>query len=109
MSDRRWTARRASYSIAVDPDNGTEEADWRQCCHCFRVWKIEPGSGKTRGYCSNCNGLTCGPDCQNAAPGECVPKEKWLDCVERGVDPKTVTTICGGWSPSPGGILVPAG
>jgi hypothetical protein len=53
-----------------------------RCVHCFYSWKWIPGSGKHRGFCTRCNGLTCGdPACE--ANG-CVCQEAWLDNVEAG-------------------------
>jgi len=30
------------------------------CCHCRRHMYIVPGSGKIRGFCRQCNKVTCG-------------------------------------------------
>lgn len=50
------------------------------CCHCGRHWVWEPGSGRVRGWCLRCAGLTCGsPRCC-----ACVPVEQWLENVEAG-------------------------
>lgn len=39
-------------------------------------------AGKTmRGFCMNCNGPICGPDC-----AECVPLEQFLENIEHGRD-----------------------
>jgi hypothetical protein len=59
---------------------GQEIADTLQCCHCGHHWIPVKGSGRTRGFCTKCNGVTCGrPECM-----ECVPYEKRLDLYEKG-------------------------
>lgn len=50
------------------------------CCHCRRVWLVQPGSGRRRGFCQRCMGITCGSvECH-----ECLPFEAWLENVEAG-------------------------
>lgn len=54
----------AGVGIVSDPARPREEqSDYRQCVHCQTVWKVEPGSGKMRGFCTKCNGSVCGPGC----------------------------------------------
>ena len=61
---RRSVLRPAGVSILSDPELPREvQAEYRQCVHCQYVWKIEPGSGRMRGFCARCNGPTCGPKC----------------------------------------------
>ena len=50
-----------------------------QCVHCGRHFRLQPGSGRVRGFCSRCNGPVCGPDC-----AECVPAEQQLENMEAG-------------------------
>ena len=50
-----------------------------QCCHCAKHWVPQPGSGRVRGWCMNCNGPVCGPAC-----AKCVPIEQYLENVEKG-------------------------
>lgn len=53
-----------------------------QCVHCGYIWTPEPGSGRKRGFCTRCNGFTCGrKDCRKNA---CLPLEQWLENVEAG-------------------------
>lgn len=60
--------------------DGRQVADTKQCCHCGGHFKSVPGSGKTRGYCMNCNHITCGkPECN-----PCYPFEKKMDDLESG-------------------------
>lgn len=50
-----------------------------QCVHCGMFWQVLPGSGKTRGFCLKCPGLTCGArQCQI----NCVNVEKMLERIE---------------------------
>lgn len=54
------------------------EAETQMCVHCQHHWIIVPGSGRVRGFCFLCNGLTCGdPRCE-----ECIPWEKKLEISE---------------------------
>lgn len=69
-----------NFSI-VDPSATITvlEGDTLQCCHCGCVWIPIKGSGKKRGYCLNCNQVTCGkPECI-----ECFPYEKKLEIIEK--------------------------
>lgn len=63
-----------SGAILVD---GQQVADTVQCVHCGGHFVMRKGSGITRGWCRNCNGLVCGPQC-----GACLPFEQWLDQAE---------------------------
>lgn len=69
----------AGYVSITDPEGGLIEADTLQCCHCGRHWRVQPGSGKQRGWCMRCNGPVCGPGC-----AECVPQEQRLENLEQG-------------------------
>lgn len=70
-----------------------------QCVHCGEQFPSKPhlssqvygpaeakkmqDAGKTmRGFCQNCNGPICGPNC-----AECVPEEQYLENIEYGRDP----------------------
>ena len=67
--------------ILSDPDRPHEQQmDYKQCVHCQGVWKVEPGSGKLRGYCAKCNGPVCGPMCLECNGGI----EKVNDDLEAG-------------------------
>lgn len=66
-----------SGAIILD---GMHLADTLTCKHCGFTWIPIVGSGKIRGWCSKCNGVTCGrPECDN-----CYPAEKRLDDYEKG-------------------------
>lgn len=65
-------------------EGGTVEHDTLQCCHCGIHWEIKPGSGIRRGFCVPCGKVTCGREQCDA----CLPMEKFIDCVERGIDPR---------------------
>lgn len=56
-----YTVRRAAgYGLWTDPDGHAREADYLQCVHCGYTWIVQPGSGRKRGFCSQCPGVTCG-------------------------------------------------
>lgn len=49
------------------------------CAHCGGHWIPEPGSGRSRGYCTNCKDWLCGmPRCM----ASCVPEEQMLERME---------------------------
>lgn len=53
-----------------------ETGETRQCVHCGRHWIMVKGSGRIRGYCMNCGGITCGSK-------ECCRCEPWEKKMER--------------------------
>jgi hypothetical protein len=67
--------------IINDPDLPHEvQMDTLQCCHCNCIWVVHKGSGRRRGFCTNCKQVTCGsPQCV-----PCIPFEKKLDLYEAG-------------------------
>lgn len=69
----RVTARKsAGYISIVEPDKRPLEFDTLQCVHCGGHWRVQPGSGRKRGYCMRCNGVTCG---QEECETKCEPEE----------------------------------
>lgn len=63
--------RPAGYILVTDPDGAGFEAETLMCCHCQSHWVVHPGSGIRRGYCYNCQAVTCGkPKCDPCAPWE---------------------------------------
>lgn len=73
-----------------DRDKPLAEIKTLQCVHCGSHFPVQPGSGKTRGFCLNCNGPVCGPSC-----AECVPIEKWLELMEGTRKPGQISV---GWT-----------
>lgn len=63
-----------SGAILLD---GQHVADTVQCVHCAGHFVMLKGSGVERGWCLNCGGVFCGPQC-----ARCRPFERWLDQVE---------------------------
>jgi hypothetical protein len=59
--------------------DGQETGETRQCVHCGRHWIWQHGSGRVRGYCMNCGGITCGSQECNV----CVPWQKKMEIEER--------------------------
>lgn len=66
---------RPAGAIIVD---GQQVADTLQCVHCQAHWVPVRGSGRVRGWCSNCQGPVCGPRC-----AACTPFERRMDEAER--------------------------
>ena len=79
----RWTVRRPSgYARWFEPDSHPSETerDTLQCRHCQYTWFVDPGSGKQRGWCTMCNGPTCGSqECSE----RCLPFERMQELIER--------------------------
>lgn len=67
----KWSGT-GGYIRIDEPDGPVFERETLQCVHCMKHWIVEPGSGRRRGFCLNCNGPTCGAaDCET----RCVPFE----------------------------------
>lgn len=69
--------------LITTPDDGSQETqtDTVQCVHCGRHWVytravLEAIKGGL-GFCTRCNGITCGEACH-----ECVPQEQQLENLE---------------------------
>lgn len=69
------SVRKPSGHIFID---GSQVADTLQCVHCQAHFVVVKGSGKKRGFCRNCMGPTCGPQCH-----VCKPAEQQLEDFER--------------------------
>ena len=64
-----------------NPDNDkVENYDTLMCVHCGMHWTPIQGSGRKRGFCLNCMGVTCG---QRPCMVDCVPYEKMIEGMER--------------------------
>jgi len=61
--------------------DGQEVAETKQCVHCGRQWIWKTGSGRKRGWCLACGGITCG----TARCHTCLPFERKLDLYEKGL------------------------
>ena len=71
---------RGSFTIAGPLRPGqVSEGETVMCVHCQKHWEIKPGSGISRGFCFNCNGLTCG---KQKCETECMPFEKSIEISE---------------------------
>lgn len=69
----------SGYFTTFDKYGNKIEGETRQCAHCQFTWVYQPGSGRTRGLCRKCNGLTCArPEC--IAEQERINGNK-MDCV----------------------------
>lgn len=79
----RLVPRRAAGHLEtthLDDDKG-DVFDTLQCAHCGAHWVPIPGSGRARGFCLSCDGVTCG---QRPCETRCVPYEKMIEDAERG-------------------------
>lgn len=52
------------------------------CVHCAYTWAWMPGSGRRRGFCMRCNGITCGRQWCDARG--CCHRKQDLDNMEQG-------------------------
>jgi hypothetical protein len=115
----------AGWVEITTPDGQVIRGGCKQCCHCGAVFLSKSSEsiikkfltpeqaaqfeveGKTvRGWCFNCMGPICGPRCV-----ECMPEEKLLEGLEKGVPvdkmPIFVPVTYGGpTSHLKGGILI---
>lgn len=60
--------------------NGRHVADTLQCVHCGGHFAIVKGSGRRRGFCTLCHGVTCG----SRGCLACLPTERRLELREAG-------------------------
>ena len=76
------------YTRTTGPHGEVIDCDTLQCCHCGGHWEVVAGSGRERGFCRNCMGYCCGrPECM-----VCVPRERRLENLERGLPELTTPT-----------------
>ena len=66
---------REDGAVVID---GHQVASTQQCVHCGGHFEMIRGSGKTRGFCLRCHGVTCG----HANCDACIPMEARLDHME---------------------------
>ena len=68
----------AGYIVVSDPSGKIQDGETLQCVHCGMHWIYEPGSGRERGWCGRCMGVTCGS--QRCCI--CVPYEAQIEIME---------------------------
>jgi len=87
---RKHSVLKPSGHVICTPLDGSKETqvDLVHCCHCSRLWIWEVGSGKKRGWCLKCNGITCGSELCDV----CVPKEKQVENLDKGLPSRHVDT-----------------
>jgi len=79
MMQESYRSARKPHGVFLDED-GRELADTLQCCHCGGHFLVIKDSGKVRGFCMECDAVTCGsPRCH-----ECLPFEKRMRLFEQG-------------------------
>jgi hypothetical protein len=72
--------RRSGFFDAMGLAGELVSGETLSCCHCQHTWVLVKGSGKVRGFCTNCMGYHCGgPNCW-----ECVPAERRIENIEAG-------------------------
>ncbi|KKN54907.1 hypothetical protein LCGC14_0588000 [marine sediment metagenome] len=80
LDGRTSTARRAmGYVTITDPSATTQEWDTMMCIHCQYHWRVIPGSGIERGWCTSCNGALCG---KAKCMATCRHWEKFIEQIE---------------------------
>jgi hypothetical protein len=83
---QRTSPKRVAGTVIIDDPllPGQErEAETKMCMHCQMHFIIQPGSEMKRGFCTNCNGVTCGKQkCETV----CTHFEKAIEIME-GRDP----------------------
>lgn len=68
----------AGFIQITSPDAPTVERETLRCVHCGMHWVYEPGSGRQRGWCTRCDGVTCGAErCSG-----CIPYEAQIEILE---------------------------
>lgn len=89
----RWTSNKAlGHALILGKDRRKEdEQDWMMCAHCSFGWKVEPGSGRRRGWCNQCAGPLCNRGKWCWKP--CAFMEK-MKHYGRGVDFNKAFLIC---------------
>ncbi len=74
----RKPLKEAGYIQITGLDGNVTERHTLQCVHCGMHWVPEPGSGRVRGFCLRCHGVTCGkPVCD-----VCLPYEARIELME---------------------------
>ena len=77
------SARRADGVMICAEPSGEVHVDTKQCVHCGEHFPYQKGSGRIRGFCTKCMGMTCGGHgCM-----ECFPIEERMDYYEAGLLP----------------------
>ena len=66
------------YIRSERDDGRTVEHDAMQCVHCQRTWRFIRGSGRERGWCARCGGVTCG----SKACMDCLHFERRAELAE---------------------------
>ena len=77
---KRSVRRASGYFVATGPAGTEDEGETLMCVHCQKHWRVEPGSGRKRGFCLRCAGPTCGAE---PCEAKCVPFEKVIEDQER--------------------------
>ena len=68
----KWTVPKPkAYSLETYSDTDKKvEGDYLQCAHCQYIWKVQPMSGRDRGWCWSCSAPLCGkPICMKHCGG----------------------------------------
>lgn len=68
--------------FGVDGTRDDRACDTITCAHCNSVAFVKPGPEPGTGFCRSCMQHVCGP-CADL--GKCVPFEKQIEAIERGI------------------------
>ena len=80
---RKFSISEPSGTYHISGCDGPEHTlDTAQCVHCGKHWLWVPGSGKQRGFCAQCGGVTCGASKCDV----CTPMERQIENIEAGRD-----------------------
>lgn len=68
-------------AFITDPDAKVFQQEWdtQMCIHCQYHWRVIPGSGQKRGWCTSCNGALCG---KAKCFATCQHWEKFIEKIE---------------------------
>ena len=77
----RTSSRQAAGAALVTPEPGAREQDHHtlRCVHCGMHWSPSYGSGRDRGFCLRCAGVTCG---KQRCETRCEPVERMIERLE---------------------------
>lgn len=83
MGERLSLIKPAGHCFETTLDGVLCEADTWQCNHCGGHERVVRGSGRLRGFCTNC-GKYVHPHCSVEVTGKCVPQEQMVDNMDAG-------------------------
>lgn len=73
---RLWHKEDGAFFFTDQDTKETTQYQSLQCKHCGGHWQLQPGSGKIRGWCKNCEGPLCG---EKKCMSECKHHMQWVE------------------------------